>query len=100
VRVGLDGKWVGANSGEPILDLRWTPATITSAWTGNRTWYLEGRQKLGAAAVLKAEEGRAYYFVATAILAGPEDLTLVQVDDAEGLWLLSKSMKCDWKDKK
>jgi hypothetical protein len=37
-KIGLDGAWIGATHGSPILFFRSIPASITCASNGNRIW--------------------------------------------------------------
>ena len=102
-RVGLDGNWVGANTGRAYLAFEVEPGEhhLCVDWQSS----LERRQRLGGAAVLKAEAGKTYFYRAEVLLGGAtighdEDLWLEAVDEAEGMWLVSKAGKSAWKEKK
>ena len=98
MRVAADGSWKGATTGKAYISFELDPGIhhVCVDWQSSR----EFRQKLGGAAVLRADEGSVHYFVATAITAVNDDMTLVEVDEAEGLWLLSKATKSNWKESK
>jgi hypothetical protein len=97
-RVGLDGKWVGGSSGKAYLAFEVDPGDhhVCVDWQSS----VEERQRRGGAVAFRAEDGRSYYFVANVIQGNGEDLVVSQVDDAEGLWLLSKATKSVWKETK
>ena len=89
-RVGVDGNWVGANTGKGYISFEVDPGdhNICADWQSS----LEQRQRDGAAMVMRAEEGGTYYFV-VAILVQALDFNLTEADEAEGQWLLSISQK-------
>jgi hypothetical protein len=96
-RVGVDGNWVGANTGKGYLSFEVDPGghNICADWQS----ILKARQQDGGAMVMRAEEGRTYYFV-VGILVQALDFNLTEVDEAEGQWLLSISQKSVWTQKK
>src|ERR1700719_822533 len=96
-RVGVDGNWVGANTGKGYISFEVDPGghNICADWQS----ILKARQQDGAAMVTRAEEGRTYYFV-VGILVQALDFNLTEVDEAEGQWLLSISQKSMWTQKK
>jgi hypothetical protein len=96
-RVGIDGNWVGANTGKGYISFEVDPGghNICADWQSS----IRARQLDGAAMVLRAEAGRTYYFV-VGIVAQALDFSLTQVDEAEGQWLLSISQKAVWTQKK
>jgi hypothetical protein len=93
-RVGVDGTWVGANHGGGYISFEVDPGDrhVCIDWQSS----VKVRQMMGAAALLTAEPGKVYYFLSVVI----EDATLVQVDEAEGMWLLSLSQSSKWAEKK
>lgn len=93
-RVGLDGKWVGASHGGGYLALEVEPGEhhLCVDWQSSQ----KVRQQMGAAAVVTAEAGMAYYFVDLVLL----DVTLTEVDEAEGAWMMSLSEASKWTEKK
>jgi hypothetical protein len=96
-RVGVDGNWVGANTGKGYMSFEVDPGdhNICADWQSS----LKARQVDGGAMRIKAEEGRTYYFV-VGILVQALDFNLTEVDEAEGQWLLSISQKSVWNQKK
>lgn len=96
-RVGVDGNWMGANTGKGYISFEVDPGghNICSDWQS----ILKARQQDGGAMVMRAEEGRTYYFV-VGILVQALDFNLTEVDEAEGQWLLSISQKSVWTQKK
>ncbi|MGB7437566.1 MAG: hypothetical protein WBR26_23460 [Candidatus Acidiferrum sp.] len=96
-RIGVDGQWVGANTGKGYMSFEVEPGDhhICADWQS----ILKVRQQDGAAMVMTAEAGRAYYFV-VGILIQALDFNLTEVDQAEGQWLLSISQKSQWTQKK
>jgi hypothetical protein len=96
-RVGVDGNWVGANSGKGYISFEVDPGghNVCADWQSS----LKTRQQDGGAMVMKAEEGRTYYF-AVGVLAQALDFNLTEVDEAEGQWLLAISQKSVWAQKK
>jgi len=96
-RVGVDGNWVGANTGKGYISFEVDPGDhkICADWQS----ILKPRQQDGGAMVMRAEEGRTYYFV-VGVLARALDFNLTEVDEAEGQWLLSISQKSVWTQKK
>lgn len=100
-RVGLDGNWVGANHGASYLSFAVEPGDhrVCSDWQS----ILESMQKLSAAANVVAEPGK-YYFFHVYVFTGDNQnqpyLTLEQVDEAQGLLLVSKSAQSTAKPKK
>jgi hypothetical protein len=96
-RVGVDGNWVGANTGKGYISFEVDPGdhNICADWQS----ILKARQQDGGAMVMKAEEGRTYYFV-VGVLVQALDFNLTEVDEAEGQWLLSISQKSVWTQKK
>ncbi len=100
-RVGLDGNWVGANHGASYLSFAVEPGDhrVCSDWQS----IIEYMQKLSGAANLAAEPGKSYYFhvyVFTGDNQNQPYLTLEQVDEAQGLLLVSKSALSTSKAKK
>jgi hypothetical protein len=89
-RVGVDGNWVGANTGRGYMTFEVDPGShyICADWQSS----MEQRQRDGAAIAMKAAEGETYYFVIS-ILAQALDFSLTEADEAEGQWLLSISQK-------
>jgi len=87
-RVGVDGNWVGANTGNGYLSFAVDPGSH------NICADLKTRQRAGGAVAMRAEEGRTYYFVAGALVQAL-DFSLTEVDQAEGQWLLSISQKSE-----
>lgn len=96
-RVGLDGNWMGANTGAAYMSFEVEPGDhhVCVDWQSS----VRARQQAIAAAVVTAEAGERYYFVAE-VLVGEPDLTLTEVDEAEGLALMSRYGKSAWKEKK
>jgi len=96
-RVGVDGNWVGANTGKGYISFEVDPGVhnICADWQS----VLKARQQDGDAMAMRAEEGRTYYFV-VGILVQALDFNLTEVDEAEGQWLLSISQKSVWTQKK
>ncbi len=96
-RVGVDGNWVGANTGKGYITFEVDPGdhNICADWQSIQ----KGRQLEGGAMAIRAEEGRTYYFV-LGVLAQALDFSLTEADEAEGQWLLSISQKCVWNQKK
>ncbi len=92
-RVGVDGNWVGANTGNGYLSFEVDPGShnICADW--------QSIKQAGSATVMRAEEGRTYYFVVAALVRAL-DFSLTEVDAAEGQWLLSISQKSVWTQKK
>jgi hypothetical protein len=102
-RVGLDGNWIGANRGRAYLAFEVEPGErhVCVDWQSS----IESRQRLGGAAVLMAEAGKTYFFRAEVLLSGAtighnEDMWVEPVDEAEGMWLVSKAGKSEWKEGK
>ncbi len=89
-RVGMDGNWVGANSGKGYISFEVDPGrhNICADWQSS----IEARQRDGGAIVMTAEEGETYYFV-VGVLVQALEFTVTEVDEAEGQWLLSISQK-------
>jgi hypothetical protein len=77
-RVGVDGNWMGANTGQGYISFDLDPGehNICADWQS----ILKVRQQDGGAMVMKAE-------------------SLTEVEEAEGQWLLSISQKSAWKKK-
>jgi hypothetical protein len=96
-RVGVDGNWVGANTGKGYVSFEVDPGghNICADWQS----ILKVRQRDGGAMVMRTEEGRTYYFV-VGVLVQALDFNLTEVDEAEGQWLLSISQKSVWTQKK
>jgi hypothetical protein len=96
-RIGVDGQWVGANTGKGYVSFEVEPGdhNICADWQS----IMKARQEDGAAMVMRAEEGKTYYFV-VGILIQALDFNLTEVDEAEGQWLLSISQKSEWTQKK
>jgi hypothetical protein len=96
-RVGVDGNWVGANTGKGYVSFEMEPGEhhICADWQS----MLKVKQQDGGAMAVKAEEGRTYYFV-VGVLVQALDFSLTEVDEAEGQWLLSISQKSAWSKKK
>jgi len=96
-RVGVDGTWVGANTGRGYISFEVDPGghNICADWQSIQ----KARQQDGGAMVMRAEEGKTYYFV-VGVLVQALDFNLTQVDEAEGQWLLSISQNSAWTMKK
>lgn len=96
-RVGVDGNWVGANTGKGYTSFEVDPGShnICADWQS----ILKARQQDGGAMVMRAEAGRTYYFAVSVLVQGL-DFNLTEVDEAEGQWLLSISQKSVWTQKK
>jgi hypothetical protein len=97
-RVGLDGKWVGANHGESYLSFAVEPGDhrVCTDWQSS----LRSIQKLSGAANLSAEAAKTYYYRVEVTIPWKEhaaELKLHAVDEAEGLLLISKSSFSTWK---
>lgn len=90
-RVGLDGKWQGANHGQSYFSFSIDPGEhhLCVDWQSS----LPELSKLGSAATLNAEAGKTYYFRATIDVRDkhPADVLLEPVDPAEGQFLISAS---------
>jgi hypothetical protein len=91
MRIGVDGKWVGADHGESYLLLPVDPGnhSVCASWQS----VLESRAKLAAAASLTAESGKVYYF-AVKVDARSHDRPAVwmePLDPAESNILLASS---------
>lgn len=91
-RVGLDGKWVGANHGSSYFSFAVDPGKhrVCSDWQSS----FKSIQKLSGAADLNAEEGKTYFFRVTVHMYHedhPAYLKLEAIDEAQGLLLISKS---------
>lgn len=88
-RVGLDGHWVGANTGNGYISFEVDLGNhnICAEW--------QSIKRTGAATAMTAEPGKTYYFLAAAVVQWV-DFSLTRVDDAEGQWLLSISQKSAW----
>jgi len=100
-RVGLDGKWVGANHGRSYISFVVEPGDhrVCTDWQS----MFKSAQKLSGAADFKAEAGKTYYFRAHVTVGGKEQaakLSLMPVNEAEGLLLISKAGLSKWKAKK
>jgi len=96
-RVGVDGIWMGANTGRGYASFEVDPGNhnICADWQSIQ----KTRQQDGGAMVMRAEAGRTYYFVVS-VLVQALDFNLTEVDEAEGQWLLSISQKSAWTQKK
>lgn len=96
-RVGVDGNWVGANTGKGYISFEVDPGdhNLCADWQS----MLKARQEDGGAMVIRAEAGRTYYFV-VGVLVQALDFNLTEVDEAEGQWLLSIAQKSVWTQKK
>ena len=89
VRVGMDGKWMGANHGQSYFFFTAEPGEHRLCWDVQR-----GQDKLtdhGAATTFTAEAGKTYFFRTT--LHGSNEVVLrwklEQLDAAEGMFLVS-----------
>jgi len=89
VRVGMDGKWMGANHGESYFFFAAEPGEHRLCFDVQK-----GQDKLsdqGAATTFTAEAGKAYFFKTT--LHGSNEIApkwkLERLDDAEGMFLVS-----------
>lgn len=91
IRVGVDGKWVGADYGASYLAFPVDPGNhnVCVNWQSS----IESRSKQAAALSLDAEPGRVYYFSASVDLRThrPETVRLEVVDPAESNILLAQS---------
>jgi hypothetical protein len=96
-RVGIDGTWVGANSGTGYNTFEVDPGdhNICADWQSSQ----RARQLDGAAIAIRAEQGKTYFFV-IGLQVAALDFNLTEVDPAEGQWLLSISQKSNWTQKK
>jgi Protein of unknown function (DUF2846) len=108
-RVGLDGNWVGANHGQSYISFAAEPGEhrVCVDWQSS----LKGLQKLSGATDLTVEAGKTYYYRSEVTIpwTGHADehgndqegqVRLKQVDDSEGLLLISKSAASAWTAKK
>ena len=90
-RIGVDGKWVGANCGTSYVETIVDPGEhhLCSDWQSRvRFGTRPGPALLGFSAAV----GKAYYFRTTIVYqAGTTDLTLESVGEDEGKYLLSSS---------
>jgi len=95
-RVGVDGNWMGANTGQGYISFEVDPGShnICADWQS----ILKVRQQDGGAMVMRVEAGGTYYFV-VGVLVQALNFSLTEVDEAEGQWLLSISQKSAWKKK-
>jgi hypothetical protein len=82
-RVGLDGKWAGAN----IPDSYFLSAVTPGAHRLCSNW--QGHPKMGAARDLTFEDGKIYFFRVTIAASGNEAFILDQVPEAEGHFLIA-----------
>ena len=88
VRVGMDGKWMGANHDESYFFFTAEPGEHRLCWDVQK-----GQEKLsgqGAAVTFTAEAGKAYFF--RTILASAEIAPrwkVKRLDAAEGMFLVS-----------
>jgi hypothetical protein len=100
-RVGLDGNWVGANHGRSYISFAAEPGDhhVCTDWQSA----FESLQRLSGAADFRAEAGKTYYFRVHVTVGGKEQgakLSLMPVDAAEGMLLISKAAASTWKAKK
>jgi hypothetical protein len=88
VRIGMDGRWMGANHGESYFFFMAEPGEHRLCWDVQK-----GQEKLsdqGAATTFTAEAGKVYFFRTT--LRGHElvpEWKFERIDGAEGLFLVS-----------
>jgi hypothetical protein len=89
VRVGMDGKWMGANHGESYFLFAAEPGEHRMCWDVQR-----GQDKLtdhGAATTFTAEAGKVYFFRTT--VHGSNEVApnwkIERLDAAEGMFLVS-----------
>lgn len=105
-RVGVDGKWVGANYGESYISFSVQPGEhrVCSDWQS----VMKSRQKLSGAADLVAEAGKTYFFRVELWTGVPpsgdrefheEEVKLKAADASEGMLLVSKTGQSAWKKK-
>jgi hypothetical protein len=102
-RVGVDGKWVGANHGNSYFAFSVAPGVhhLCAGWQSKLD---RMRQKVGVAS-LNAEAGKVYYFAIKVreiqVPAGMEQhLSLVALDDDEGKYRVKISALAAAKTKK
>jgi hypothetical protein len=90
-RIGLDGKWQGANHGQSYFSFSADPGEhhLCVDWQSS----LPELSDLGSAATLTSEAGKTYYFRATIDVRDkhPAAVVLDPVDPAEGQFLISTS---------
>jgi len=90
-RVGLDGKWVGANRANSYFYFPVSPGEhhLCARWQG---FTGVGMGQKSAAAHFTAEAGRIYYFRVqnTSLRDGPTKIELMPLDSDEGQLLASK----------
>jgi hypothetical protein len=89
VRVGIDGRWMGANHGESYFFFAAEPGEHRLCWDVQK-----GQEKLsdqGAATTFTAEAGKSYFFRTT--LHGRAEIApnwkIERIDAAEGMFLVS-----------
>lgn len=89
VRIGMDGKWMGANHGESYFFFAAEPGEHRMCWDVQR-----GQDKLtdhGAATTFTAEAGKVYFFRTT--VHGSNEVApnwkIERLDAAEGMFLVS-----------
>jgi hypothetical protein len=89
VRVGMDGRWMGANHGESYFFFTAAPGEHRLCWDVQK-----GQDKLtdqGAAITVTVEPGKAYFFRTT--LRGSNEIApkwkIERLDAAEGMFLVS-----------
>ncbi len=91
IKLGLDGKWVGAMHGASHLFLAVDPGEhhLCVNWQSS----LKGRSRLVSFAHVVAEPGKTYYFRARVIYSkyDPDTLDLDAIDPDEGEYLVSSS---------
>ena len=89
IRVGLDGKWMGANHGDSYFSFAADPGEhrLCTDWQSS----LKRLSKLGSAVTINVEAGKIYYYRAQVDerKEHPPAVVLEPIDNAQGQFLIS-----------
>lgn len=88
MRLGVDGKWVGANDGRSYFFFQIDPGEHSLCTDWQTGTFKKTSQRIGEAMLLNVEAGKTYYLRLT---FGYQRLRLELADEAEGHFLISSS---------